>query len=123
MKKGVTMEKFKYNKSENELKEQYSINEIEKQEERYCLDIEEMKEKNKKLIAVGLTIIFSIPAVGIILIWIAYAVNMFMTNAEGFSDIKNYIPLFVGIGWLLILYIFRIGSKAIIKNSKQIDGK
>ena len=117
------MEKFKYNKSENELKEQYSINEIEKQEERYCPDIEEMKEKNKKLIAVGLTIIFSIPAVGIILIWIAYAVNMFTTNAEGFSDIKNYIPLFAGIGWLLILYIFRIGSKAIIKNSKQIDGK
>ena len=82
-----------------------------------------MKEKNKKLIAVGLTIIFSIPAVGIILIWIAYAVNMLMTNAKELSNIENYIPLFASIGWLLLLFIFLIGIKAIIKSRRRAIGK
>ena len=117
------MGEFKYTQSQNKLKEQYHNNKAQEQEERYCPDIEEIKEKNKKLIAVGLTIIFSIPAVGIILIWIAYAVNMFMTNAEGLSNIENYIPLFASIGWIVLLFILLIGIKAIIKSRRRATGK
>jgi len=117
------MEKNKYDQSEKELKEQYHISEAHKQEERYCPDIEAMKEKYKKFIVVGLTIIFSIPAVGTILIWIAYAVNMLMSNAEELSNIENYIPLFASIGWIVLLVIFLTGIKAIIKSRRRATCK
>lgn len=85
--------------------------------------LEESEEKGLKSIVAGMIFLLSLPGIAIILIWLAFAFDMFSTDIGVLLDIRNYIPFFIGLIWMWVVSLVWKGNKLRIERRKRVVGK